>query len=297
MRRVIAILFFVPFLGIAFVRFILSRFRKTPPESHPESLAYDGMSAELSGSVTPLFLDRQLVQSLLPDALALVDNDEQPVWPGGDTVHPVLLVTGRVKTGKRLRIGSQYLTAHLFNPFLEAYVAVPFVRARAFDDLSPCLYFAKIYCQTFWPTELGVLCVGWPKTQCPMEMSDTTPGHSYSVKNPEDGNPWLTLQTVVDEKDSRPPEPSPANFQSVIDMLSQPMIVLKGTKLQINSFDFRFNAAEITPVSSSGVLHAGALIAGSEAIDFQVPAITDSPFGAFHILTTYMNRVVKTLKP
>jgi hypothetical protein len=297
MRRVLVILFFVPFLGVAFLRFLLSRFRKMPPESHPESLAYDGMSAELSGTITPLFLDRALVRSLLPDALALVEKDIDPTWPGGENMHPVLLVTGKVRTGKRLRIGSQYRTAQLFNPFLESYVAVPFVRARAFDHPSPCLHFAKIYCQAFWPTELGVLCVGWPKTQCPMEMSSTAPGHSYSVKNPEDGNPWLSLQTVVDEQGASPLAANDVCLASVREMLSQPMIVLKGAKHQINSFDFRFEAAEITPVAASGVLHPGALNHGNEAISFQAPPITDSPFGAFHISTTYMNRVVEVLKP
>jgi len=39
-------------------------------------------------------------------------------------------------------------------------VAVPYLRPVDGADSETCFHFARVYCQKFWPTEVGRLCVG-----------------------------------------------------------------------------------------------------------------------------------------
>jgi len=58
-------------------------------------------------------------------------------------------------------------------------------------------------------------------------------------------------------------------------------------------FDLRLEAARIQAVSARGTVHPGLLPSITERIDFAVPKISQSEFGAMFVEATFMNRALE----
>ena len=292
LRRTLAILFFVPFVAWGVVKLLVSLVRRSTGDDQAPALAYKGMSGSFSGTVSTLFLDREVVRSILPPELTLQEREHLPDWlreRGGR--HPILLIFGSMESGKRINILGQFQTVPLFSPFLEAFVGIPFLRPRAFRDPSPCLSFSRVVCSTFWPTELGILFAGWPKTHCPMAMTQHGLTQRFGIKDVDGEAFGFTAQT--DLTYAEPLDANYGRFGVVASMLSQPLVLVKGRELLVMEFNLRFEAAALNAVSTSGTIWPGFFPSINEEIEFSSPKITDRDFGAFRIETTFMNRTIE----
>ena len=58
-------------------------------------------------------------------------------------------------------------------------------------------------------------------------------------------------------------------------------------------FDMRFEAAGMRAVSARGTVYPGLLPSITAPIDFAVPKISESEFGAFFVEATFMNRALE----
>jgi hypothetical protein len=179
-------------------------------------------------------------------------------------------------------------TYPLFRPYLEAFVAVPFLRPRGSEEPSPCFHSLRVPCSTFWPTELGIFQMGWPKMQCPIEMRQEGQTLRYSIMDEANRRAWLTAET--DLSDAVDLTAGDACLSKVISMLSQPHVLFVGEKMDSYCFDFRFEAARLKAVPARGTVHPGLLPSLTEPIAFDAPKLSDSEFGAFLLDTTFMNR-------
>lgn len=259
---------------------------------HSDSLAYRGFSGRLSATILTWFVKRALVQSSLPPELTTVDDQRLPDWLRGRDDHPVILLFGRqTDLGNRRPIFRLYQTIPLFRPYLETFVAIPFLEPKASRKPSPCLHFVRVPCNTFWPTETGILRMGWPKIQCPMEMRDEGPTLHYSITDPESGRPLFTAET--DLSDPVDLAAGDACLEKVASMLAQPHVLFVGRAMDTYRFDLRLEAARIQAVSARGTIHPGLLPSIPEPIDFAVPKISQSEFGAMFVEATFMNRALE----
>ena len=299
-RKAVAILFYWPFVTCAVTKFViaaLSRLRHPSnqddePDGNLESLSYTGMSGQFSGTIATFFAKRADVQSWLPPELTIVEKDRLPEWLQDREDHPAILIFGKqASLGRRRPIRGRYRTVPLFRPYLEAFVAIPFLKPRASQGPSPCFHFVRVPCSKFWPTELGKLFYGWPKIQCRMRMSEQGETQHYSIGGEGGSNPLLSAET--DLTGSVPLDPSQDSLDKVISMLSQPLVLVKGQELLFFNFDLRFEAATLKAASASVTVYPGLLSATNERMDFSFPRITDVEFGAFFLETTFMNRLLE----
>ncbi|HUT94658.1 MAG TPA: hypothetical protein VMY37_34700 [Thermoguttaceae bacterium] len=259
---------------------------------HSDSLAYRGFSGRFSATILTLFVKRSDVQSSLPPELKIVDDDRLPDWLQGRDDHPVILLFGRqTDLGNRRPIFGLYQTFRLFRPYLETFVAVPFLEPKASQKPSPCLHFVRVPCNTFWPTEMGILQMGWPKIQCPMEMREEGQTLHYSITDPESGRPLFAAET--DLSDPVGLTAGDACLEKVASMLSPPHVLFVGRIMDTYRFDLRLEAAGIRAVSARGTVHPGLLPSITSPIDFAVPKISQSEFGAMFVEATFMNRALK----
>jgi hypothetical protein len=300
LRKAVVIAFWIPAVTAAVMRYLLPGLcRPWHPMGldwergpHSESLRYAGFSGRLSATVVPLFVKRAHVQSSLPPELTTLDDDELPDWLRGRDDHPVILLFGRqTHLGRRRSIFWLHQTVPLFRPYLEAFVAIPFLKPKGSGKPSPCFHFVRVPCSTFWPTEIGIYRMGWPKVQCPMEMRQE--GHTlhYSIMDGENGRPLFTAETdLTDPVDVAADDPCLAKVAS---MLSQPHVLFVGGAMDSYCFDMRLEAARIQAVPSRGTIYPGLLPCITEPIDFDVPRITESEFGAFFVETTFINRTLE----
>jgi len=300
-RRAIVILLYYPFVASAATKFVICSLcdprrllgQDAEPDAHAGSLSYEGMSGKFSGTVVPLFMKRTDVESALPAELTILPEEELPAWLQGRDDHPVILLVGKQENlGKRKRLLGEYRTVSLFGPYFETFVAIPFLKPRASEGPSPCFHFMRVPCSTLWPTELGVLCMGWPKIHCPMETTEHGQVQTYRIKEKKGGKPWLTVET--DLTDSVAVDGNHNALDKIRSMLSQPHVLVQEGELVAYRFDLRFEAAVIKAVSASGTIHPGFLPWIHEPVDFAPPKITDSEFGAFRLETTFMNRRLAT---
>jgi hypothetical protein len=291
---------YAPFVASVATRFLISSLcrparllgRDDEPSGHSDSLAYTGMSGDFSGTVVTLFVRRDDVRSSLPPELTIVENDELPDWLRQRDDHPVILLAGRqANLGKRKLLLGRYRTVPLFRPYLETFLAVPFLKPRASQGPSPCFHFVRVPCETFWPTETGILCMGWPKIQCPMQVDEQDRIQHYSIKDERGVEPLLSVET--DLTDPVPLDPGQDSLDKIISMLSQPLVLINDGTLLFFRFDLRFEAAALSAVSASGTIYPGLLPALNEPRHFASPKITDVEFGAFSLKTTFMNRLLE----
>jgi len=299
-RRAIVLALYYPFVASVATKFLVSSLchpsrlfgREDESDGYSDSLAYTGMSGDFSGTVVTLFVNRDDVRASLPPQLAIVEDDELPEWLRQRDDHPVILLVGKqVNLGRRRVFLGRYHTVHLFQPYLETFVAVPFLKPKAARGPRPCFHFARVPCETFWPTETGKLCMGWCKMQCPMQITERGQVQHYSIRDPNDGEPWLSART--DRTDPVALDAGHDSLARVIRMFSQPHVLIKGNKLLFSSFDLRFEAATMNAVSVSGTVHPGLLPSIAVPKDFSSPRITDAEFGAFSLQTTFMNRLLE----
>ena len=259
---------------------------------HCDSLAYRGFSGRFSATILTLFVKRTEVQSSLPPELTIVDDDQLPDWLQGRDDHPVILLFGRqTDLGNRRPIFGLYQTIPLFRPYLETFVAIPFLKPTASEKPSPCFHFVRVPCSTFWPTESGILRMGWPKIRCPMEMRQEGQTLHYSIMDGENGRPLFTAET--DLSDAVDLAAGDACLGKTVSMLSQPHVLFIGQGIDSYRFDMRFEAARMRAVSARGTVHPGLLPSITEPIDFEVPKISQSEFGAFFVDATFMNRALE----
>lgn len=300
LRRAIVLALYYPFVASVATKFLVSSLchpsrlfgRDDQPNGHSDSLSYTGMSGDFSGTVVTLFVNRDDVQASLPPQLTIVENDELPDWLQQRDDHPVILLVGKqVNLGRRRLFLGRYHTVPLFHPYLETFVAVPFLKPKTARGPRPCFHFMRVPCETFWPTETGILCMGWRKMQCPMQITEQGQVQHYSIKDESGSEPLLSAQT--DLTDPVALDASHDCLAKVISMLSQPHVLIKGQKLLFFNFDLRFEAATLRAVSASGTIHPGLLPSISEPRDFSSPKITDAEFGAFFLETTFMNRLLE----
>jgi len=299
-RKAIAILFYWPFVTCAVTKFVIAglfKLRHRSRHGHQrhgnlESLCHTGMSGRFSGTIATFFAKRADVQSWLPPELTIVEKDRLPEWLRDREDQPAVLIFGKqTSLGKRRLFLGRYRTVPLFRPYLEAFVAIPFLKPKASGGPSPCFHFVRVPCSTFWPTELGKLCFGWPKIQCRMRMSEQGETQHYSIEDEGGSIPLLRAETdltgsvALDHKQDC--------LDKVISMLSQPLVLIRGQELLFFSFDLRFEAAALKTASASVTVYPGFLSAAGERMDFSFPSITDGDFGAFFIETTFMNRLVE----
>lgn len=299
-RKAITILFYWPFVTYAVARFLITGLCKLRhpsrqghhPHRNPESLSHTGMSGRFSGTIATFFARRADVQSWLPPELTIVEKDRLPEWLRDREDHPAVLIFGaQTSLGKRRFFLGRYRTVPLFRPYLEAFVAVPFLEPRASGGPSPCFHFVRVPCSTFWPTELGKLCFGWPKIQCRMRMSEKGETQKYSIEDEGHRNPLLRAET--DLTGSVDLDPRQDCLGKVISMLSQPLALVKGEELLFFSFDLRFEAAALKTASASVTVYPGLLSADSGRMDFSFPSIVEAESGAFVLETTFMNRLLE----
>jgi len=259
---------------------------------HSDSLAYRGFSGRFSATILTLFVKRAHVQSSLPPELTIVDDDRLPDWLQGRDDHPVILLFGRqTDLGNRRPIFGLYQTIPLFRPYLETFVAVPFLEPRASHKPSPCLHFVRVPCSTFWPTEIGILEMGWPKIHCHMEMREQGQAVRYAITDKETGRRLFTAET--DRSDPVDLGAGDACLEKVASMLAQPHVLFVGRAMDSYRFDLRLEAARIQAVSARGTMQPGLLPSIAEPIDFAVPKISQSEFGAMFVEATFMNRVLE----
>jgi hypothetical protein len=260
---------------------------------HSESLAYRGMSGRFSGTVVTLFVNRADVQSSLPPELTISDDDQLPDWLRGRDEHPVILLFGeQTDLGTRRHILGLYQTIPLFRPYLETFVAVPFLKPTASGEPCPCLHFVRVACSAFWPTELGILRMGWPKIHCPMQIRKEGQTVHYSIAEPGTGRLLLAAETDTTD----PPELDAGDdrLARVVSMLAQPSVLIIGGRIDSYRFDLRLEAARLKAVRARGTVHPGLLPALSEPIDFTAAGIADphADVGAFFLETTFMSRLL-----
>jgi hypothetical protein len=256
---------------------------------HSDSLAYAGFSGRFSATIVPLFVSRALVESSLPPKLTIVDEGQLPDWLRGRDDHPVLLLIGKqVSLGRRKPHFGMLQTFPMFRPYLETFVAIPFLNPRDSEKPCPCFHFVRVPCATFWPTELGIFQMGWPKIQCPMKMRREGETIHYSIMDEENRHPLLTAET--DLADSTDLAAADECLSRMIAMLSQPHVLFVGELMDTYRFDLRFEAANIKAVSVRGTVHPGLIPSLAEPIEFDAAKISDSEFGALFIETTFMNR-------
>ncbi len=259
---------------------------------HSDSLAYRGFSGRFTATILTLFVKRTDVQAPLPPELTIVDDARLPDWLQQRDDHPVILLFGRqTDLGNRRPTFGLYQTFRLFRPYLETFVAIPFLEPKASQKPSPCFHFVRVPCSTFWPTEIGILQMGWPKIQCPMEMRKEGQTLHYSIIDGESGRPLFTAET--DRSDPVDLAAGDACLEKVASMLSQPHVLFVGPAMDSYRFDLRLEAARIQAVSARGTVHPGLLPSITERIDFAVPKISQSEFGAMFVEATFMNRALE----
>jgi hypothetical protein len=262
---------------------------------HAESLAYKGFSGRFTGTVVTLLLKRSDVQASLPPELTVVDDDRLPGGLRGRDERPVILLIGRqTDLGKRVKTFTIFQTIPLFRPYLETFVAIPFLKPRAADEPCPCFHFARVPCSTFWPTELGILQMGWPKVHSRMEMHEQGPTVHYTAAERASGRPLLTAET--DLASAEPIAADDERLRRVASMLDQPHVLLVGDAMDTYRFDLRLAAARVQAVSARGTVHPGLLPAITEPIEFAAEKISRSQFGAFFIEATFMNRMLRAAR-
>jgi hypothetical protein len=297
LRKTVLVTFWIPAVAFAVARFLIPALLRPwrPPGldwrrgRHSDSLAYAGFSGRFSATIVTLFLNRALVESSLPPQLTIVDDDQLPDWLRGRDDHPVLLLIGKqASLGRRRVLFGLLQTFPLFRPYLETFVAIPFLKPRDSEKPSPCFHFVRVPCSTFWPTELGIFQMGWPKMQCPMEMRQEGETLHYSIMDEENRRPLLTAET--DLTDAGDLAAGDGCLSKVISMLSQPHVLFVGKGMDTYRFDLRFEAASLKAVSARGTVHPGLLPSITEPIEFDAAKISESEFGAFFVETTFMNR-------
>ena len=297
LRKTIVVTFWIPAVTFGVLRHVipaLCRLRipvgldweKGP---HSDSLAHEGFSGRFSATVVPLFVKRALVQSSLPPQLAIVVDDQLPDWLQRRDDHPLILLIGKqASLGRRRNVFGLLQTIPLFRPYLETFLAIPFLEPKDSDKPSPCFHSVRVPCGTFWPTELGIFQMGWPKIQCPMQMRQEGQTVHYSIMDEGNHHPLLTAET--DLTDSVELTAGDDCLSKVISMLSQPHVLFVGRGMDTYRFDLRFEAAGLKAVSARGTIHPGLLPSLTEPIEFDAPKISETEFGAFLLETTFMNR-------
>ncbi len=296
-RKTILVTFWIPAVTFGVLRHVIPALCRPwlppgldwRPGPHSDSLAYAGFSGRFSATIVPLFVKRALVQSSLPPQLTIVDDDQLPDWLQGRDDHPVILLIGKqASLGRRRTLFGLLQTFPLFRPYLETFAAIPFLKPKDSDKPSPCFHFVRVPCGTFWPTELGIFQMGWPKLQCPMEMRQEGQTLHYSIMDEDNRRPLLTAET--DLTDSVELAASDECLSKVISMLSQPHVLFVGKGMDTYRFDLRFEAASLKAVSARGTVYPGLFPSLTEPIDFDAAKISESEFGAFFLETTFMNR-------
>jgi len=244
------------------------------------------MVGDITGTVVTIFAGREDVQSLLPPELTFANDDTLPAWLRERDGHPVIAIIGSNEIGRRKRTLGRYHTVPLFPNFLETFVAVPYLRPVDGADSETCFHFARVYCQKFWPTEVGRLCVGWPKQQCPMRLSQEGDVQRYEIE--QNGRPLLTAST--DLANPTPLTPSQESLSRIVAMLSQPLVLIKNGKLRRIDWNLRFNSARLAAVPADVTQHPGFFPSLTKPLELSFPQMSDSEFGAFHLETTFLNR-------
>ena len=293
LRRALARLFYIPFVGWVVIKSLAESWTLLLPEKqdeHAASLAHDGMSGDFSGTVATFYAERREVASWLPPQFALVDRDELPDWLSRRDDHPVILMFGTMASGLRMRVLGRYDTAPVFPRFREAFLGVPFLKPAP-GGPSPCFHFVRAHCSAFWPTELGISVGGWPKVQCPMKIAHEGPVETYSIRDERGKNLWLTAET--DLADPVPLDLAHPGLSKVDAMLSLPLGLVKQRELEFTIFDWRLEAATAKAVPASATLHPGFLPQITRPIDFSFPKIADDASGAFSLKTTFMSRLLE----
>jgi len=293
LRRALARLFYVPFLGWVMIKSLAESwtlFVPEKPDEHAASLAHRGMSGDFRGTVATFYAARSVVASWLPPQFALAEPEELPDWLARRDDHPVMLMFGSMASGWRSRFLGRYDTAPVFGRFREAFLGVPFVRPLP-GGPSPCFHFVRVHCSAFWPTELGISVGGWPKVQCPMKIAGQGPIETYAIRDERGKMPWLTART--DRADPEPLDLDHPGLSKVDAMLSLPLGLVKQRELEFTLFDWRLEAATARAVSASATLHPGYLAQITQPLDFSFPKIADDGSGAFRLETTFMSRLLE----
>ncbi len=244
------------------------------------------MTGDLRGTVVTFFANRRDVESLLPPELTIVGDDLLPDWLRQRGGHPVIAIIGANEIGVRKRILGQYHTVPLFPSFRETFVAVPFLRPVHSDQPSPCFHFARVYCESFWPTEFSSLCVGWPKRQCRMRMRDD--GRHYDIGHESRGE--MLLSATTDLSKSEAVDARHKSISRIAEMFSQPLVLIKNKKLRTIDWNLRLNSATLKSVAAVLTLRPGFFPTVNRPLQFSFPGVATSEFGAFYMGTTFLNR-------
>jgi len=124
-----------------------------------------------------------------------------------------------------------------------------------------------------------------------MEMTQQGETLRYRIMDRENRRPLLTAETdLADPVDLAAGEEC---LHKVVSMLSQPHVLFIGRRMDSYWLELRFEAAGIRAVSARGTVHPGLLPSIAEPIEFAVPKISESEFGAFFLETTFLNRALQ----
>ena len=301
LRQPLAAILFLPFLAWSILRFIAKALTSLVVghsgnvEPDPQSLEVDGMTGKISATVVTLFVDRHVAGSLLPDALTIVDDEQLPGWLRERQDFPLVLLLGSSEIGRRKRILWRWQTVDLFPEFLETFIAVPYVRPKNQDCIesadAPYFHFARVYCEKFWPAELGVMCVGWPKKQYPMSAERRGSTTEYRILTEDRGtvlNASIDQSTGQheDQRESQPWAVDPQAKSRIIEMLSLPLVLIRRGRLKVIEFNFRFHVARFAPASAAVNLNSAIF----PIDDCEPTATQDDAFPSFHLTARFMNR-------
>ena len=224
------------------------------------------MSGRFSGIVTTFFVDRELVQSWLPQGLRLAEES-----PFQD--HPVVILFG---TQTELTRQKLFTFKPLYGRYyLETFIAVPYLEVEQRPDAGPVFHFVRVYVNNIRARNQGIRRFGWAKIYTPI----CTTGRSYQIGCNGCGT---LFEARTDCGRPKPFDPNNDSLKQIQDMLSQPLVLKYRGCFDLYSFDLHFGTATVRPVSVEVQLHEG-FMPGLGPMEATIPGIDEADFGAFSI--------------
>ena len=230
------------------------------------------MSGDYSAVVVTRFVNKELVQSWLPEGLVLAD--ECPF-----DQYPVCIMMGTQRSFARTRRVTWY--PRWGRSYLETFIAVPFVKLASAPEKAPVFHFVHVYLNSWPATEKGVRRSGWPKECTRLESC----GGDYRIFADRYG---AVLTAHTDFSTRQPVSPGNASLEMIQQMLRMPMVLKKNGCFTAYRFDMHFECARITSVSTELSIQEG-LTPRMEPLETVIPGINDSDYGAFHIECHFTN--------
>lgn len=232
------------------------------------------MSGDFSGEVVTLFINRETVQTWLPDGLSVAEDCPFET-------HPVLILYGTQRNLARTKRIRRFLPYG--EHYLETFVAVPYLRV----DNSRCdehvFYFARVYLDSLRATELGIERFGWEKVYTRLSDCD----RDHSIWNPQGRLIFTASGTSTPARPIPSSNPSAATIQ---EMLSQTLVLKHNGRFNRYDFNLHFASAHVQAVDARVRINRD-FMPGLETMEGEVAGIDEQPFGAFHIRCHFTKRL------